>query len=94
MPQTVITAKWTDAELALMDALMPQTGAQSRSHLLRIALLQLAEDQAAPAVVLTRAYQSRLDHPYRVTARATRVLTRALTAPPPPAPKTRPRRRA
>lgn len=79
MSQTVITAKWTEDEIVLMDDLAIRTGAQSRSQLLRIALLTLAEDQRANPAAIRKACQSRLDHPYRRTARATRGKARAVT---------------
>lgn len=71
--QQVITAKWTPDELALMDDLMGRTGAQSRSQLLRLALLTLAEDQTAPPTLTRAAQRSRLDHPYRRTNRTVRL---------------------
>lgn len=71
--QQIISAKWTPDELALMDHLLPVTGAQSRSQLLRSALLALAEQQAAPPRLVTAACRSRLDHPYRRTVRGMRA---------------------
>lgn len=75
--QQVITAKWTSDELTLMDDLMGRTGAQSRSQLLRLALLALAEDQLAPPTLTRAAQRSRLDHPYRRTSRGTRSAVQA-----------------
>lgn len=90
--QQVITAKWTQDELQLMDDLMSRTGAQSRSQVLRLALLALAEDQAAPPTLVRAACRARLDHPYRRSARATRTEVKPLAPPTPPPPTKRKRR--
>lgn len=91
--QQVISAKWTADELALMDHLLIPTGAQNRSHLLRLALLALAEDQEAPSVLVRAAERARTEHPYRRTLRTVRDNVKQLV-PSRPAHPPRKKRRA
>lgn len=78
--QQVISAKWTHDEIELMDQLLGSTGATSRSQLLRVALLNLAEGHKVSAGLIRKACQSRLDHPYRRTSRGVRLAVRSTGA--------------